>query len=97
MRKIVQIKWTDAVTSAEAGWTEKAEGDVIAREQIPIMSTVGYLIFEGDGWYSLTDSVGDNEYGQITKIPKSMVISIKEISYDKENDRLPLPDYDRDF
>jgi hypothetical protein len=94
---IVQILWTDAVTSAEAGWTSKDEGDSIAREEIPIMSTVGYLIYEGAEWYSLTDSVGTNEYGQITKIPKSMVIRIKELTDDKENNRLPLPDYDRDF
>lgn len=94
---IVQILWTDAVTSAEAGWTTREEGDSIAREKIPIMSTVGYLIYEGLEWYSLTDSIGDNEYGQITKIPKSMVIDIKELTYDKENNRAFIPEYDRDF
>jgi hypothetical protein len=95
--KIVQITWTDAVTSAEAGWTAKEEGDSIAREEIPIMKTVGYLIYVGTDWYSLTDSVGMNEYGQITKIPKSMVIDIKELNYDEKNNRSTLPDYDGSF
>tara|TARA_R110000824_G_scaffold96585_1_gene231183 strand:+ start:4769 stop:5071 length:303 start_codon:yes stop_codon:yes gene_type:complete len=97
--EIVQIVWTDAVTSAEAGWTSREEGDSIAREEIPMMSTVGYLIYEGTDWYSLTDSIGSNEYGQITKIPKSMVISIArmENNDEKNNKELSPPHYNSNF
>ena len=58
MMDMVHIVWTDAVTSAEAGWT------------------IGFVLHENTEWISLTDSVGGDEFGQITKIPKSMIVDL---------------------
>ncbi len=96
-KSIVQVLWTDAVTSNESGWTTKEEGESIAREEIPVMSTVGYVIFQGETWISLTDSVGDQEYGQITKIPKAMIIEMKELRYEENNIGCTILDNDWDL
>ncbi len=72
--RIAWIKWTDAITSAEPGWTSKEDAMATASSPLPIMYSVGYILHNDEGHIALTDSVGDEEFGQITKIPKSMIL-----------------------
>jgi hypothetical protein len=72
----VVITWEDAVTSAEAGWTTREDAIAVAEAKPPCMNSIGFVLFENDEWISITDSVGDDEFGQVTKIPKSLIISI---------------------
>lgn len=74
--RLVYILWTDAVTSSEAGWTTKEEAMSIASSALPQMETVGFILYENSEWISVTDSVGGEEFGQITKIPKSMILDL---------------------
>ena len=75
--EMIHIVWTDAVTSSEAGWTTKEEAMATATSSPPKMETIGFVLHENKEWISLTDSVGGDEFGQITKIPKSMIIDLK--------------------
>jgi hypothetical protein len=71
---MIWIKWTDAVTSAEAGWTTKDDALATASSPLPIMYTIGYVLHHDDNHIAITDSVGDDEFGQVTKIPMSMIL-----------------------
>jgi hypothetical protein len=73
---IVKICWEDAITSAEAGWTTVADAMEVATTPLPQMLTVGYVLHDNESWISVTDSVGNDEFGQVTKIPKQLIISI---------------------
>ena len=73
---IVKICWEDAITSTEASWTSASEAMEVATSALPIMWTVGYVLHNSEGWISLTDSVGEDEFGQVTKIPKQLILSI---------------------
>lgn len=74
--QLVHILWTDAITSAEAGWITKEEALTIASSSLPQMETVGFVLYENNEWISVTDSMGGDEFGQINKIPMSMVIKM---------------------
>lgn len=97
---IVRLRWHDAVTSAEPGWTTKEDAFSTAETSPPIMNSVGYVMFENDEWIAITDSVGGDEFGQITKIPKTMIIE-KYILVEKPNEEINLDfdpsDYSGDF
>ncbi len=84
--RIVKIQWTDAVTSAEPGWTTKEDAMVSATTKPPEMTSVGFVLHENDKWISLSDSVGDDEFGQVTKIPKVIIISIVTLMEDERSD-----------
>jgi len=72
--RMAWVIWTDAITSAEAGWTTKEDAMLVALAPLPIMNTIGYVLHDDEDKIALTDSVGDDEFGQVTKIPKSMII-----------------------
>jgi hypothetical protein len=99
--KIVKIQWTDAVTSAEPGWTTKDDAMASAISEPPQMTSVGFVLHENNKWISLSDSVGDDEFGQVTKIPKAMIISIvtliEEERIDETINVFSPSDYDANF
>ena len=79
--KIVKVIWVDAETIGDSGWQEICEvGDSIESAP-PVMQSVGFLLGEYDTHITITDSVGDKEYGHITKIPAPM---IRYITYMQE-------------
>ena len=67
---------------AGAGWTEKDEAMEVATSCLPVMSTVGWCIHHCRSHIALTDSWGDNEYGQVTKIPMGNVVVLWELEED---------------
>jgi hypothetical protein len=83
---MVRIRWQDAVTSSEPGWTSRDDALGVAEVRPPTMSSIGYVLFENDEWLSITDSIGDDEFGQVTKIPKVMIIE-KHILVEKPNEQ----------
>jgi hypothetical protein len=72
--RMAWVIWTDAITSAEPGWTTKEDAMLLATAPLPIMNTIGYVLHDDADKIALTDSVGDDEFGQVTKIPKSMIV-----------------------
>ena len=73
------IIWKDAQTSGGPDWVEHEEAYDWAHRQPPTMKTVGFVLKETDAWISITDSVGPNESGGVTTIPKGMILSMEKI------------------
>jgi hypothetical protein len=83
---IVRILWEDAVTSAEAGWTTKIDAMETATTRPPQMYSVGYVLHNCKEWISITDSVGGDEFGQVTKIPKKMIVDLTFLKEDSNDE-----------
>lgn len=75
---IVIIQWVDAQTNGGAEWLSHEEMLAAAKEKLPLMHSVGYLVFEDDDQYCVTSTLGPNESSQVHKIPKRMVVSVKK-------------------
>lgn len=88
---VMWIKWTDAVTSAEAGWTTKEDALTTAASPLPIMHTVGFVLHHDDNQIAITDSVGDDEFGQVTKIPMSMIIEYDYLRRKNNEKTIDMP------
>jgi hypothetical protein len=72
---IVEIRWQDAETYGDNGWTPMEEAKTNAEKAPPVMNSVGYLMYEDHNYIAITDSIGPEETGHITKIPKGMILS----------------------
>ena len=75
------VTWVDALTIGGAGWMEKDEAKLSAKEKLPIMLTIGFILHEDEKQISLTSTIGPSETAQINKIPKQMVIKVEELNY----------------
>ena len=84
--RMIWIKWTDAITSAEPGWTTAEAAMEQAIAPLPVMHTIGYVLHDDEDKIALTDSVGDDEFGQVTKIPKSMIVEYGYLRRDDATD-----------
>ena len=73
------IVWIDAETLGDTGWSDLEEMRISAAEEPPIMNTVGFVLADEATHIAVTDSLGDKDCGHVTKIPKPMIISQKEI------------------
>lgn len=67
----------DAASSGGPGWVDLDEAMEFAREEPPIMETIGHVIHEVTGpfgWVAMTDTLGGQECATVHKIPNSMII-----------------------
>jgi len=60
---------------------EKDEAKSSAKDKLPIMLTVGFVLHDDDKQISLTSTIGPSETAQVNKIPKRMVMKIEDIFY----------------
>tara|TARA_R110002167_G_scaffold209959_1_gene414071 strand:+ start:3078 stop:3275 length:198 start_codon:yes stop_codon:yes gene_type:complete len=49
------------------------EGIDEASKSPPLMKTLGYVLYVGEEFISVTDSIGPEECGMINKIPRQMI------------------------
>ncbi len=73
--QLVKILWVDAYTVGGAEWMEKDKSQEIAREPLPHMLTVGFVLYTDSEQIAVTNTIGSDETAQVWKIPKRMVIS----------------------
>ena len=76
--ELVEIWWHDAETCGGPGWVDRDDSDEYIFSSLPIIKSVGFLCAITDTHYSITDNVGHNQIGGVTKIPLGM---IKDIYY----------------
>ena len=76
--ELVEIWWHDAETCGGPGWVDRDDADEYIFSSLPIIKSVGFLCAITDTHYSITDNVGHNQIGGVTKIPLGM---IKDIYY----------------
>lgn len=74
--EIVEIWWYDAETCGGPGWVEKDTAVDYIHSELPIIKSVGFLCAITDTHYSITDNVGSDQIGGVTKIPKGMISEI---------------------
>jgi hypothetical protein len=67
--EMVSIYWVDAESDGGTGWQDPEEMIEFAKRPLPVMHTVGLLVFECDHYIAVTDSKGPEEMGSVTKIP----------------------------
>lgn len=77
---LVYILWVDAQTQGEGGWITGDDAEEFAKTPPPEMRTVGFLLHKTDEYVSVTDSIGDEETGNITTIPTVMIKNIIALS-----------------
>lgn len=77
--KLIKIYWIDALTVGGAEWLCKDKAKVSAKDPLPIMITVGFVLHHDGEQISLTSTVGPEETAQVNKIPKRMIIKIEEV------------------
>lgn len=75
----MEITWIDAETVGDANWMTMDESNDIAKSPLPIMLTVGYVLWEDDDMISVVNTIGPDQSSQVNKIPKKMVYKIEEI------------------
>ncbi len=75
---IVEIRWVDAQTTGGAEWMDKSEMMSASKSKLPVMNSVGYLVHQDDLQYAIVSTLGPAESSQVHKIPKCMVLSVKE-------------------
>ena len=77
--KLVRVWWIDAITIGGAEWLGKDEAKSSAKEPLPMMLTVGFVLHHDEEQISLTSTIGPGETAQVNKIPKRMVTKIEEV------------------
>lgn len=71
---LVEIKWRDAQTSH--GWEHMEEVEL----EVPVVTTVGFLVKEDEHAIMVASSVGDDKHTNARMlIPTGMVVSRKEL------------------
>ena len=72
-----KIRWVDAASSGGPGWVDLEEGMEFAKDEPPIMETIGHVIHEVTGpfgWVAMTDTLGGQECATVHKIPNAMIL-----------------------
>ncbi|MBG79630.1 MAG: hypothetical protein MK089_00340 [Phycisphaerales bacterium] len=68
--EMVSVYWIDAESDGGSGWQDPEDMIEYARRPLPIMHTVGLLVYEDAEQVAITDTKGPEEMGSITKIPR---------------------------
>lgn len=68
--EMVSVYWIDAESDGGSGWQDPEDMTEYARRPLPIMHTVGLLVYEDAEQIAITDTKGPEEMGSITKIPR---------------------------
>lgn len=68
--EMVSIYWIDAESDGGSGWQDPEDMMDYARRPLPIMHSVGLLVYEDAEQIAITDTKGPEEMGSVTKIPR---------------------------
>ena len=77
--QLVKILWVDAYTIGGEEWLDKDKAKLYAKEPLPYMITVGFVLYMDSDQVSVTNTIGPGETAQVNKIPKRMVISMETL------------------
>lgn len=77
--QLVKILWVDACTIGGAEWLDKDKAKAHAKEPLPYMITVGFVLYSDSDQMAVTNTIGPEETSQVNKIPKRMIISVETL------------------
>jgi len=72
--RIAQVTWKDC--ESMSGWHDLLTIEDYIQTPLSVMKSVGWLLHDGDDWLILAASVGDKNAGDLTKIPRAMILDI---------------------
>ena len=81
---MVCVTWLDAET--EEGWTDIDEAIKDKADAPTTCKTMGFLLHNDDKVVTIVGSINEYQYGEVTKIPKGMVIKIEGVSVAENSD-----------
>lgn len=87
----VSVEWVDAESDGGPGWQDPEDMIEYAKRPLPIMKTVGMLVWEDNEKVVITDSKGPASMGGVTKIPRAWIRSYYILNK-VENKLLPVRD-----
>lgn len=70
---IVWISWRDAHGLKGGGWKSRDVAESMANEDVHF-ETTGFLIAQNKHYWVLAGSIGSHDYGDLTCIPKAVVV-----------------------
>lgn len=71
---IAHVTWEDC--ESMEGWHDALTIEDYIRAPLSVMKSVGWLLHDGDDWIILAASVGTHNAGDLTKIPRAMVLDV---------------------
>ena len=83
--RILLIQWLDAETIGDTGWTDLDSARESARQPPPIMKTIGFVVHTCSTHIAITDSLGMQECGHVTKIPREMIKTLDYYDSDQQH------------
>jgi len=75
-----KVTWIDAQTLGDSTWSDLEEMKEEALTTPPTIHTIGYVLCNCDTHIALTETIGPEECGHVTKIPKGMIVEDYELS-----------------
>ena len=93
--EMVSILWVDAESDGGSGWQDPEEMMEYARRPLPVIHTVGLLVYEDAQQIAVTDSKGPEEMGSVTKIPRQWVKQFHRLApvANKQGGLAPPPEF----
>ncbi len=69
-----KVTWVDAQTTGDSSWSDLEEMKEEALTSPPVIVTLGFVLHDCDTHVALTETIGPEECGHVTKIPKGMIL-----------------------
>ena len=88
---MVSIHWVDAESDGGSGWQDPEEMLEYARRPLPVIHTVGLLVYEDAEQVAITDSKGPEEMGSVTKIPRQWIKQFDRLGPVASNQPIAAP------
>lgn len=80
--KPVLIVWRDSFSIF--GWNAKGDSEEFLNSDPPLMESVGFLIQENKVSVVIAESVNENQYGNLLKIPAENIVEVIKLRREKK-------------
>lgn len=73
-KRIVVIEWDDCENGE--GWHSQLAIDDYCQRPLAVISSVGWLLYEGEHWIIIAQSLGEDDpelAGDLLKVPRAMI------------------------
>lgn len=74
--EIVEVEWFDAEEIGEVGWNNTKEMLKQAKKPLPLMHSLGYLVYDGEEHIALLSTIHPECCSTVEKISKGMILKI---------------------
>jgi len=83
--QIVLISWIDAETTGDTAWQNLEEIKNDATKPPPLMTTVGFLLYDCETHMAVVDTYGPEDCSMMHRIPKEMIKNVSKMYVEGDN------------